>query len=270
MLVAISLVLATRVLEAHDAPSTAWAFNAVDGVAHKLMVAVGDNGLIVHFPTGETPRRVPSGTDRDLLDVNVASNDFAVAVGQGIVLLWNGDTWAPVFTEEDVVPFAQAWAFPDQGLLLYGEGHAASFRLCPRKMGAERQPFCRRFPAPLLAACGDDEITLLLANGEFYRVNNTLIGSDGSFEPAFRPQNSVELKSAWLPEIHCGSQTVLPEAFAVDSGGHLVHFEGEAWRQADVNLPGLATRQGVTNAGHSPAQSDVGLSRQLFKLQEES
>jgi hypothetical protein len=214
-------------------------FNAVDGVSHELMVAVGDNGLIVHFPVGEPPRRVPSGTDRDLLDVHVASNDFAVAVGQGIVLLWNGDSWNPVVTEEDAVPFAQAWASPDHQFFMYGLVESGVYRLCPRLTGAPRQPFCRKFPAALLAACGEGElITLWLANGEIHRVNHALIRPDGKFDPLFEPPRPRQLREAWLPDQTCDPEVGLPEVFAVGENG-LVHFVDMAWRSLDERPSGL-------------------------------
>lgn len=206
-------------------------FNAVDGIPHELMVAVGNGGLIVHFASGEKPRRMPSGTNRDLLDVHVAAKDFAIAVGQGVVLLWDGKTWTPIVEEEDAAPNSQAWASPDHQFFIYGQGESGVYRLCPRLRDAAHQPFCRQFPALLLAACGQgDLMTLVLANGEFYRVNNALIGTDGGFEPLFRPMQAIELKSAWLPDGRCNAGGGLPEAFAVNSGGQLVHFDAEAWR----------------------------------------
>ncbi|MDX1461221.1 MAG: hypothetical protein R3348_09220 [Xanthomonadales bacterium] len=205
-------------------------FNAVDGVPHELMVAVGDHGLIVHFPAGEAPRQMPSGTDRDLLDVHVAASDFAVAVGPGIVLLWDGEAWAPVVTEEDVAPFAQAWASPNHQFFMYGLDESGAYRLCPRLKNVSRQPFCRKFPAALLAACGDgDLITLLLANGEIHRVNDALIRPDGSFEPVFRPHGLHRLRAAWFPDEGCDPRGGLPEMFAAGENG-LMHFVDKAWR----------------------------------------
>jgi hypothetical protein len=63
-------------------------------------------------------------------------------------------------------------------------------------------------------------VYLLLANGEFYRVNNDLIGRDGSFGPVLGPQSAMDMKSAWLAGQACGSTDGLPEAFAVKADGH--------------------------------------------------
>lgn len=205
--------------------------NAVDGTPQGFMVAVGNHGTIVHFQPGQEARIVPSPTDRDLLDVSVASPEFAVAVGAGIVLRWDGVSWSPVSVESTSMRYSKVWAAPDLSLVLYGGSVANAYRVCPWVPGAETQPFCRHFTAPMLGACErGDEVQLVLANGEIYRVNNALIGSDGGFEPAFRPDTPTFLKAAWLPDTGCPAEGVLAEVFAIGVQGDLLHFNGAGWR----------------------------------------
>ena len=117
----VALVLIAARLPAGDQPGGA-GFNAVDGIANEFMVAVGNHGTIVHFFEGEDARHMPSPTERDLLDVHVGSLDFAVSVGPGIVLLWDGVQWRPVIDDDELTPWSEVWASSDQQLVLYGAG----------------------------------------------------------------------------------------------------------------------------------------------------
>jgi len=211
-------------------------FNAVDGVPWELMVAVGNHGMIVHFQDGRGARRVPSSTDRDLLDVHVASRDFAVAVGQGVVLVWNGVRWAPIPVEDpvgdDSVAYSWSWASRRRDLVLYGGEADDGFRVCPWVPGAYRQPFCRIFIKPVVGACGSgDDVLLVLADGTVHRVNHDLIGRDGNFDPAYRPATPINLREAWIPARTCDPQAGLPEIVGVEDGGRLWRFDGADWRE---------------------------------------
>jgi len=195
------------------------------------MVAVGNKGTIVHFVFGEPPRKMPSGTERNLLDVYVASRNLAVAVGDGIVLVWDGKSWSPVVSADSALPYDQAWVSPVPGLILFGGVAAGGYRICPWRQGASHQAFCRDFSAPLRTACDrDDEIILIFADGTIYRVNDALIGPDGSYEPAFRPHDLLHLKSAWITNKTCGTLNALPNVIGVSTDGPLVRFDGMGWQ----------------------------------------
>ncbi len=210
-------------------------FNAFDGAAGGLMVAVGNHGTIFHSLDGESASRLPSHTKRDLLNVRVSSRDFAVAVGQGIVLLWDGIRWKPVVRESKAVTYSQAWISPVKALVLYGGKLHGEFRLCSWMPGAAVQAFCRRFDAPMRAACGDvDEIFIVLANGDVHRVNSALIGKNGSFDPVYHPPTPMNLTKAWFPNQACDSRYGFPRAFAGETNGRMMNFDGVAWRALDT------------------------------------
>jgi len=213
------------------AESSAWNFNAIHGVPHELMIAVGNKGNIVHFVFGEPPTKMPSGTERNLLDVYVASPNLAVAVGDGIVIVWDGSSWSSVAGADSALSYDQTWVSPVPGLILFGGVATGGYRLCPWRQGANHQAFCRYFSAPLRTACGrDDEIILVFADGTIYRVNDALMGPYGSYEPAFRPHELLHLKSAWISNKTCGTLNTLPNAIGVSTDGPLVHFDGMGWQ----------------------------------------
>ncbi len=231
-------------------------FNAVGGDANQLMIAVGNHGVIVHLAGGGEARRVVSPTDADLLDVHVGSPDFAVTVGQGAVLLWNGESWRPLTDAASNALYHHAWASPDELLVLYAGG-ADTNTVCPWIPDAIHQPFCRLFKAPMLGACGDHEtIHLVLANGEIYRLNDALLGKDGQFGPVYRPDEHLELESASFAGETCLPDQ-LPQIYAADTDGGLVRFDGRSWRAVDpasarvahVQAPGFGMRSDRELAG---------------------
>jgi hypothetical protein len=243
------LMLTATHLTAGSPPGGA-GFNAVDGISSKLTIAVGDQGRIVHFLEGKNARRMPSPTERDLYDVHVGSEDFAVTVGPGIVMLWNGIRWQPIVQNNELSRYSQVWASPDQGLVLYGASDGQSHQVCPWLPQTMQQPFCRAFPSPLLGACGyRNELHIILANGSIHRVSSALIGTDGGFEPVFSPQKSILLKAAWMPVQDCVAEFGLPEVFAISEDNAFLHFDGKHWEpapnkryQAAFNMAGNPVR----------------------------
>lgn len=225
-------MLAATVAAADGPSPSATGFNAVDGDPRELMIAVGDHGAIVHITGGSRSYRVDSPTEADLVDVDVGSNDFAVSIGQGVVLLWDGIRWRHLTEQAGNVANAHAWASPDELLVLYTSGTDGN-RVCPWIPDAYRQPFCRQFNAPMRGACGNHEtIHLVLANGEIHRVNDALLGKDGQFGPIYQPDEPLELKFAWVPEKTCAPDRI-PEVYAVDVSSGLVHFNGRSWQAMD-------------------------------------
>jgi hypothetical protein len=125
----------------------------------------------------------------------------------------------------------QHWATPENDLLLHISVDQDSHLVCPHVPGSEHQPFCREFAADLLSVCGHrDALQLVLANGEVHRVNSALIGIDGSFEPTHRPDQPLDLASAWLPGEECDLAKESPDVVAMDTAGQLWLFDGNAWQ----------------------------------------
>lgn len=126
---------------------------------------------------------------------------------------------------------AERWATPANDLQLsFGRDESAHV-VCPHVPGSAHQPFCRAFAADLLGVCGHrNALKLVLANGELHRVDSALIGIDGSFEPAHRPEQPLDLRRAWLPGEECELTEDLPEVVATDRVGQLWLFDGSAWQ----------------------------------------
>jgi hypothetical protein len=126
---------------------------------------------------------------------------------------------------------AQRWSTPENDLHLSFGRNVSTHVVCPHLPGSDHQPFCREFTADLLSVCGHRAaLQLVLANGEVHRVNEALIGIDGSFEPAHRPDQPLDLASAWLPGEECDLAQESPEVVAKDTAGQLWLFDGNAWQ----------------------------------------
>jgi hypothetical protein len=126
---------------------------------------------------------------------------------------------------------APRWATPENDLQLSFGRNASTHVVCPHLPGSDHQPFCREFAAGLLSVCGHrNALQLVLANGEVHQVNGALIGIDGGFEPAYRPEQPLDLASAWLPNAECDLTEESPEVVAMDKAGQLWLFDGRAWQ----------------------------------------
>lgn len=202
--------------------------NSIHGASAEFIVGVGDRGVIIHFEKGG-PRRMPSGTTNQLLDVYVAAPDFAVAAGVGIVLLWNGEQWSPIATGPAGATYRGGWASPEADVVLYGRRHDGFDQVCPYLRGKDDQPFCRRFKSRFIGACGhSDDITLVLANGDIHRVNNAVLDPEGRFAPLYRHPATLELTAAWFPEPDCDAARTL-RVVAVNARRELWAFDGRGW-----------------------------------------
>jgi hypothetical protein len=135
---------------------------------------------------------------------------------------------------------SELWATKDHSLVLYRGDEANMYRICPIITGMIHQPFCRRFEAPVLGACGlTDDLQLVLANGEIHRVNRALIGVDGGFGPAYRPEHLLNLVKAWIPQEACLPGEGFNHVLAVTASGDLWHFDGADWRRISGHRIGL-------------------------------
>lgn len=244
----LSLVLLVPAQLAAGPRAETAAFNAVAGISRDFVVAVGAHGMIAHLLGDEGMRIMPSGTTQDLLDVNVATHDFAVAVGAGVVLRWDGARWHPLALEKPELTYSKVWTSPNRRLVLYGGSGNGAHWVCPWIPGADRQPFCRRFKSPMRAACGgDNDVLVVFASGAIYRVNNAVLGFDGRFEPAYAEKTPLQLKTAWLPAIGCDLNAGLPEVFAIDAQKGPLHFTHRSWHPLDLDFTPKSTKQTAGN-----------------------
>ncbi|MDX1571201.1 MAG: hypothetical protein R3200_12015 [Xanthomonadales bacterium] len=202
--------------------------NSIHGASADFIIGVGDHGVIIHFEK-VGPRRMASGTTNRLLDVYVAAPDFAVAAGVGIVLLWNGEQWSPIVAGPDDAAYRGVWSSPEKDVVFYGQRRDGFETVCPYLPGKHDQPFCRRFDARFIGACGhSDAINLVLANGDIHRVNNAVLDPEGRFVPVYEQPAPLDLAATWFPDPNCGVQHA-PEVMAVNGGREIWRFDGRGW-----------------------------------------
>ena len=186
-------------------------------------------------------------TNRSAVDVTThssfnanrgASDETQAASGVEVAPRRNQSQWLPEATELGNRKIARFWVSPDQQLILYAGSRDGAYRICPWVSGAARQPFCRRFESRLVGACGTgNEIIIVLASGDIHRVNYALVNAAGTFEPAYKHPDTLQLTAALLPEPDCLSvDGTLPNIFAINVTGELMQFDSEAWRVVDVAL----------------------------------
>lgn len=146
------------------------------------------------------------------------------APGSGLLAADNGDSRV-------------LWSAHDRSLAIVDGDDAAHRELCPKKADARLQPFCRKFTAPLLVACGDSRhVQLVLRNGEVHHLDSALLAADGSLRPAVTPASPMQLVSAWIPLGQCRPEQHLATVFAMDREGHLWQFDGRQWRTLAVRM----------------------------------
>lgn len=143
--------------------------------------------------------------------------------------------------EQSEDALAEHWATDDRDLILLTGRDGSRNWVCPFLPGRATQPFCRRFETPVLTACGRrDRIQIVLASGEIHRVDFAMIGTDGGFDPVFRPRPPLALSSAWIPRRDCDLTGGSANVIAVDRAGELLHFDGEKWQS--LELPRISSR----------------------------
>ena len=134
------------------------------------------------------------------------------------------------------------WLAADESVAIYtGQDRK---ELCPVHSKHRAQPFCRKFSAPLLIACGDSRmIQLVLINGEVHRVDSALVGIKGNFEAEYRPSHQLKLEKAWIPSKYCATKTSPVQVLAVDKSGQLWHFDRVKWRPFINQSTPIVTRE---------------------------
>ncbi|MEN1729473.1 MAG: hypothetical protein AAGJ52_13640, partial [Pseudomonadota bacterium] len=189
---------------------------------------------------GDDGTLIPSGTTEPLFDVFVASRDFAVAAGEDIVLLWDGNQWSPLLTSDTDTPYTGTWISPEEDVVLF-ESLGQFNVICPYLPGESTQPFCRAYSQPMLNTCGNsNDIKLLMASGDIINVDNFL--GDLTAQPIHDETVPLFLTAIWAPEYACLAGPIEPlELFAIRGGDEFWRFDGEEWSSMNVNIPGDQT-----------------------------
>lgn len=126
------------------------------------------------------------------------------------------------------------WTSETREVSLFSSHTEVGNWICPRVHGNTRQPLCRRFGGQVVATCGeDDELLIVLSNGDIHRVNYALLSGDGRFTPLYHQSLDLELVEAWLPISTCNDDAKLPVIFAVSSDRALMQFDTLNWKILD-------------------------------------
>ncbi len=216
---------------------TSEVFNGIASADGNFIIAVGENGTIVHFKDGDSGTLIPSGTTEELYDVYVASPNMAVAAGEDIVLLWDGIQWDPIQTGNTDTIYTGAWISPEQDVVLF-ESLGQFNVICPYLPDETNQPFCRAYSQPMLTACGNsNDIKMLMASGDIQHVDNFL-GDLSNGQPLHTEAVPLFLTAIWAPPLACLPGSIEPEElFAIRSGNEFWHFDGAEWSNMNANVP---------------------------------
>jgi len=226
-------------------------FNGVSSPNGYFAIAVGENGSIVHFNNGDTGTVMPSGTTQELYDVYASSENFAVAAGEDIVLLWDGSQWSELFSGNSNTIYTGTWISPEEDVVLY-ESLGQFNVICPYHPGAQDQPFCRAYTYPMITACGEsNDIKMFMSSGNIEHVDNFL-GDLSNQAPLHTEPTPLFLTGVWVPPMACPPGSVEPlEAFAIRNGNEFWYFDGSDWGNMNVTIPGDQTLNWLSGTGSS-------------------
>ncbi len=212
-------------------------FNGITSPDGNFAVAVGRNGTIVHFNNGDSGTLMPSGTTEDLYDVYASSPNMAVAAGEDVVLLWDGQQWSVLFNDINNTIYTGTWISPEEDVVLF-ESLGQFNVVCPYLPDEVVQPFCRAYSQPMLTACGNsNDIKMLMASGNIEHIDNFMTDlSDGA--PLHTEAVPLFLTAIWAPPLACLPGSIEPlELFAIRNGNEFWYFNGAEWSDMNVTVP---------------------------------
>lgn len=224
--------------------ATSEVFNGIAAPNGNFAIGVGEGGAIVHFVNNDNGTVIESGTTNELFDVYASSEILALAVGEEIALMWDGNTWETIETGFAGSIYTGTWISPQEDVFWYGILGSPFSTVCPFIPGStEPQPFCRAFMSPMITACGESgDGKLLLASGDIINFNNLLGEANGTVEPIHDEIGSLSLTGIFVPEDSCLPGPIEPlELFAIRNGNQFWRFDGSDWANMNVAVPGGQT-----------------------------
>jgi len=180
---------------------------------------------------------MPSGTTEELYDVYASSSNMAVAAGEDVVLLWDGQTWSNILSSNTDSIYTGTWISPEEDVVLF-ESLGQFNIICPYLPELVDQPFCRAYQQPMLAACGNsNDIKMLMASGNIEHIDNFL-GDLSNNMPLHTEAVPLFLTAIWAPEMACLPGSIEPlELFAIRNGNQFWYFDGSNWANMNVTVP---------------------------------
>ena len=216
-------------------------FNGITAPNNNFAIGVAENGVIVHFQDGDNGTIVPSGTTKQLLDVYAVSENFAIASGEDVVTLWDGQSWTPLFENDTGTFYTGTWASPEEDVAFFQS--LGQFNVvCPHIPGAQQQPFCRAYSQPMLTACGESgDIKMITADGDVHHINNFLVEQSG-IDPLHDEPVPLFLTGVWVPPHACLPGAIKPLfMYAIRNTSEIWRFDGDQWADMNVQIPGGQT-----------------------------
>ncbi len=255
----ISLLLGLGLILSADAGPPIWnldqsptseILNGISAANNFYAMGVGENGSIIEFINGDSGSSMVSGTDKDLYDVFVASQQLALASGEDIVLLWDGSDWQPVVESATNTFFTGTWITPEKDFAFYQSLGFFNF-ICPHEIGAAVQGFCRGHSTPMLAMCGaSDDIKLIMADGNILHYNNQLGEFEGIMDPLHEQISPLNLTGVYVPKTACLPGPFKPrDVFAINNTDEFFHFDGDQWVNMGVSVPNDQTLTWLNGSG---------------------
>lgn len=201
--------------------------------------AVGNNGAIVQFISGDNGTLMDSGTTNDMYDVFATDGNTAIAAGEDVVLVWDGINWTPIVENTNGTIYTGTWITPEEDAMFY-ESLGSPFNfVCPYVPGATQQPFCRAYQNPVMAFCGSsNDIKMITADGDIHWINNLLNDLADDFMPIHDEPVPLGLTAVWAPQWNCLLGGIEPlELFAIRNNNDFYRFDGSDWVDMNVNVP---------------------------------
>lgn len=228
----------------------------IDSYGH-FSILVGDNGTIVQLDTlNHTAQLMTSGTTEQLLNIEVIDENFAIASGTEVVLLWDGSTWNTVVdlssngTPNNIIP---VWAPPEKNKIFYQDFNPSGFSfMCSYEVSSgSTSPFCKAYNDAAVKFCGHaGDFKILHMDGGISRISEDMfINNDSqSDEPVYvipQSQAPFNIAASHIFEESCLPGNIAPTNIHAASNPAspndpplFIQFDGSQWNILGAGMPG--------------------------------
>lgn len=220
--------------------------------------AVGNNGTIVKFQSGDNGSLMTSGTTKDLYDIYATDGNTAIAAGEDTVLIWDGISWTSLFESDTGTPYTANWITPEKDVYFYESVGQPLSVVCSYFPGAAQQPLCRALQDPVMTYCGNSgDIKVFTRNGDIRWVDNNMGDLTDDSMPIHDDPGFLFLTAIWAAPWNCLPGSIEPlEAFAINNTNDFYRFDGSDWVNMNVNVP---NDQVLTWIGGAPTTNVIAV-----------